>query len=132
MRGVAAILMLAVFIRHESIYWLASASGFSPQAVNYMMTGAFEAILGGIIIALVWGYKETIWRNLAIAAMAIAVLEGLQITGCRLLVADIRKVPAGSNLCDYLVGFPLGHVMFAIYLLIICTMVGRAIRNNKL
>lgn len=122
--------MLGVFLRHESVYWLADATGYSRSAVFYMLGGAWESLLCGVLLVIGAAMKPSLWRDLMIAAMAIGVIEGLQITACRAFVGNnIAAVPRGVNLCDYLVGFPLGHVMFAAYLIAVCYVIGRSIRR---
>jgi hypothetical protein len=62
--------------------------------------------------------------------MWIGILEGAQISTCRLLTTDISQVPKGANLCDHLTGLPIGATMTALYLGIICWAIGKAWRKN--
>lgn len=130
MRAIAFALLLAVFIRHESAFWLADVTGFTPAAVNYILGGIYEMVLAAVITLGLLACKKNIWRDLGLAAMFIAFIEGGQIAGCRLLIADIRSVPANVNLCDHIVGFPLGHVMMTLYVLVIAWSVRGALRSS--
>lgn len=118
---IACTWLVAVFLRHSSAHWLAAASGYSPQAVNYMLGGALEVVAAAIITALLWAYTSA-WRNLALAGCWIAILEGTQTVGCRLAVTDITKVPRGVNLCEFATGLPVFPVMFTLYVAIIIWM----------
>ncbi len=120
MRAIAIILLLAVFIRHGSINWLADASGAEPWAVNYILGGAEEAALALMIAVLLLAYRAGIWRNLGLGACVISVIEGTQIAGCSLLISDIRDVPSGWSLCEYLAGFQFGMALVTAYLAIVC------------
>lgn len=119
-----------MFARHESVYWLADATGYSRSAMFYMLGGIWESTLCGVLLVIGMATKPSVWRDLMLAAMVIGILEGMQTFACRAAVKNIALVPRGTNLCDYLVGFPLGHVMFAVYLLIVCCILGRAIRDR--
>lgn len=127
---IAIILLVAVFMRHGSIYWLADLSGFPPGAVNVMLGGAFEIALAAVIAFLIFGYAPGIWRNLGLGACLIAAIEGAQITGCRAFVANIRLVPPKTDLCDYLVGFPIGRVIIGLELAIVCYALAAALRKG--
>lgn len=129
MKVIAFALLVGVFIRHSGHTWL-SGSGYSPAAVFYMLGGLWEALLCALGAALVYGARRTVWSGVALAALTIGALEGLQVTGCRLAIADIRAVPSGANLCDYATGLPVGAVAFSLYLIVIAWHVGRGI-NGK-
>lgn len=129
MKAIAIVLLFAVFVRHESAFWLADATGFNPRAMHYILGGAYEVVLAAVISFMLFACARTVWRDLGIAAMVIAALEGAQIAACRALVTDIKSVPASVNLCDYLVGFPLGHVMMSLYTIIIVGSIANAVRS---
>lgn len=119
MKWIACLLLLGVTIRHNAANWLAESS-FTPAAWFYMLGGLWEATLCAVLLWVLLAAKDSVYRNLALAAMAIGILEGLQVTGCRLLVADISKVPRGTSLCDWVSGLPIGAAMVSTYVLIIC------------
>ena len=63
----------------------ADAFGYTPAAMAYMLSGVFEATLGGVIGLIVFAaVRGDVWRDLALWACGIAVAEGLMQTGCRL------------------------------------------------
>lgn len=129
MKFVAAFLLAAVFLRHGSIYWLADVTGFTPSAMSYVLGGIEEVMLGGVLSFLLWMYPASLWRNLAIGAAAIAMLEGAQIAGCRVAITNIADVPFKVSLCDYLFGVPIGAVMVTLYMLIVCYAIGSALKR---
>lgn len=129
MKLIAFALLVGVFLRHSGHHWLAS-DGYSPAAVFYMLGGLWEALLCAVGAAVAYGYRASIWRAVALSALVIGALEGLQVTGCRLAVSDIRAVPKGANLCDYATGLPVGAVAFSLYVIVIAWTVGRAMRGQ--
>ncbi len=120
MKWLGSILLVGVFIRHNTAW---SLPGYSPQAWFYILGGFWEMLLCLVILT-----KVT--EPLAIAAMWIGILEGAQVSVCRLLTSDITKVQ--GNLCDSLTGLPIGATMTALYLLIVCWAIGKEWRKNVL
>jgi len=60
------------------------------------------------------------------AAMWIGILEGAQVSACRLATTG----PIGKgNLCDNLTGLPIGATMTALYLGIVCWAIGKSWRS---
>ena len=61
-----------------------------------------------------------------LTAATIGIIEGLQTTGCRLAISDIRQVPRGVDYCEFVTGIPnIGHAIFAVYFLFVCYIIGR-------
>ena len=106
MRWLASILLIGVFARHNLAF---SLPGYSPAAWFYILGGMWEACL---CFSLMLFLKAP----LVLAALWIGILEGAQISTCRLLTADITQIPKGANLCDHLTGLPIGATMTALYL----------------
>src|SRR5437899_2034845 len=102
MRWLGPILLIAVFLRHDTSQWLPA---FSPAAWFYILGGFWEILLCAVILNAAPSIP------LLTAAMWIGILEGAQISTCRLLTADISQVPKGANLCDHLTGWPIGFLM---------------------
>lgn len=119
MKWIACLLLLGVTLRHNGANWLAESS-FTPAAWFYMLGGLWEVALCAVLMWVLLAAKFSIYRDLALFAMVIGILEGLQVTGCRLLVADISKVPRGASLCDWTTGLPIGATMVSAYVLILC------------
>jgi len=132
MKYVAALLLLGVFFRHSAHNWLAEGSNFSSAAWFYMLGGVWEFVLCGLIAAILSEIgKPNVWTRLAIAAAFIGMSEGLQTSICRAVTTNISTVPKSANLCDHAAGLPIGAVMFALYFLIICTILGRHYRERS-
>ena len=124
-------LLLGVFIRHYSAWWLAEGTYLSPQAMFYVLGGAWEAILCLALLGAVTLAKRSLWRYIAGVAMVVGALEGLQIAICRVAISDIRAVPTNINLCDYLTGLPLGATLAALYLIAIAYGASRYVRTAR-
>jgi len=116
-RPLAIVLLLGVFIAFDGANWLADGSRFTPAAMYYMLQGAWGALLAGCLFVAILAQKASLWRNLGLLAMGIGMLEGTQATVCRLAVKDIGAVPRGTNLCDFVTGWPLGAAMTTIYMM---------------
>lgn len=127
MRWLACALLLAVSMRHNSAFWVADMLQTTPAAVSYVMGGLLEVILGLAIASLLLTFAASVWRNLALVAAAIAVIEGSQMAVCRVLITDIRQLPPNTTLCDFVTGIPIGSVISTMYVLAVCFIVGREI-----
>lgn len=114
------ILLVGVFLRHDTSSWL---PGYTPAAWFYIMGGAWEILLCASILLFMPALP------LIQAAMWIGILEGSQISACRLLTKDYSAVPKWQNLCDHLTGLPIGATMTGLYLIIICIAIGKAWRK---
>jgi hypothetical protein len=112
MKFIPPFLLIAVFFNHYGSRWL--DIGFSKAATEFMLGGAFEAVLGGILI---WLLRAS---PIAIAAGIIMISEGAQMVGCRLMIHDIFAKPTNINLCDYAFNAPISAFTSALYLLILC------------
>lgn len=123
MKAIAVLLILGVFIRHVAVNWL--DLGLSTTALFYTFGGAWESILCLTILVLISAARESIWKSLIQFAMIVGSLEGAQIAVCRPFVHDLSKVPAGVDLCDYLLGFPFGKAVMVFYFLVLIWIVGR-------
>lgn len=126
MRVIAALLVIGVFLRHNSAKWL--AGDFTPQAIFYMLGGVWEAILCATVLVFTAAMRPSIWRFVMQAAMVIGILEAVQMPVCRLMISDIRAVPPGMSLCDFVAGFPIGISIVAVYFLVIVWSIGRHVR----
>lgn len=121
MQALAAILLVGVFVRHFADKWFAQGSDFSATAWNYVLGGTWEVVLCTVLAFIVAGYRDTIWRAFALLAVTIGALEGAQTSTCRLAIQDIRAVPAGQDLCDFVTGAPVRIAMELIYLCAVVT-----------
>jgi hypothetical protein len=61
--------------------------------------------------------------------MWIGILEGAQVSVCRLATKDIDAVH-GQNLCDALTGWHVGAIMTGVYLFIVCMAIGKEWRKR--
>ena len=120
MKWLGPILLVGVFLRHDTSQWL---PGYSPGAWFYILGGAGEALLCAILLLF-------LRMPLAIVALWIWILESSQDSICRLLTTDISQVPRGSNLCDALIDLPIGATMTGLYLIVVCWAIGKEWRKN--
>ena len=120
-RWLGSILLVGVFLRHNSSF---SLPGYSPQAWFYILGGLWEVVLCFLLLRFI-----TI--PLGIAALWIGILEGAQVSVCRLATQDITQIPKSANLCDILSGLPIGATMTALYLGIVCWAIGKEWRKRE-
>jgi hypothetical protein len=116
MKWLGPILLVGVFVRHDTSSWL---PGYTPAAWFYILGGVWEMILCTVLLLF-------LRTPLAVAALWIGVLEGAQISACRLLTKDYSAVPKWQNLCDHLTGLPVGAIMTGLYLYIVCQAIGKS------
>jgi len=131
LRWIAIVLLVGVFIRHWTAWWLAQGTYLSPQAMFYILGGAWETVLCLVVLGALCMVEPSVWRYIAAAAMTVGALEGFQIAACRAVITDITVVPKSVNLCDYLIGLPLGFAMAALYLIAIAYGVGKYLRTVR-
>jgi hypothetical protein len=118
MRTIAIILLLAVLYRHSAHNWL--PKNFSPAAWFYINSGLFEALLCGVFLVVALECRRTVWTKVLALAMVIGVIEGLQMSVCRLGTKIIQP----GNLCDNMVGLPVGATFFSLYFIALCFIFG--------
>jgi len=114
MRALALALLLGVFLAHDSANLIAEGTKYSPAAVFYMLQGAWSAMLAACLLLFILNEHPSIWRRVAVAAMGIAIFEGLEIPVCRLLVDDIMNVPSRTTMCNYVTGLPVSQVTLSL------------------
>ena len=114
MKWLGSLLLVGVFVRHNTSMWL---PGYSPAAWFYVLGGLWEAVLCAVLLGFVRG-------PLAIVSLWIGITEGSQVAVCRLLTKDIDAVH-GQNLCDALLGFPLGPWLTGLYIILIAVVTAR-------
>lgn len=131
MRATAIILVVGVFLAHDGANWLSDGTRFSPAAMFYMLHGAWEAALSAGFLLILAIAKASIWRDLAIAALVISIIEGAQMVACRYAVTDINAVPRGTNLCDFSTGLPIGAVSLTMEVLALAWIIGSWVRNGN-
>jgi len=119
-RWLGLILLVGVFTRHDTAW---SLPGYSPQAWFYVLGGFWEMLLCLALLTMVTA-------PFAIAALWIGILEGAQLSACRLLTADISAAPKNANLCDHLTGLPIGATMTGLYVILVCMAIGKEWRRN--
>src|SRR5258706_10415826 len=119
MRWLGSLLLVGVFVRHDTSMWF---PGYTAAAWFYILGGLWEACLCAVLLS----FMST---PLATAALWIGLLEGLQVSVCRLVTNDIDAVH-GQNLCDALTGLPIVATMTARYLGIVCVAIGKEWKKN--
>ena len=119
MRWLSPILLIGVFLRHNTSHWL---PGYSPAAWFYVLGGLWEVALCASLLLF-------LRAPLAISALWIGILEGAQVSICRLATKDIDAVH-GQNLCDALTGLPIGATMTGLYVILVCWAIGKEWRKR--
>src|SRR5258706_188758 len=113
MRWLGPILLIGVFFRHDRSQWL---PGYSPGAWFYIAGGLWEILLCSSLLLTLPA------RQLSTVAMWIGILEGAQVSACRLATTG----PIGKgNLCDNLTGLPIGATMTGLYVILVCWAIGK-------
>lgn len=130
MKWLAAILVLAVFTRHNSAFWMAAALDTTPPAVSYVMGATLEVIAGGSMALLALAYASSLWRNLVIFAGIVMMSEGAQMVACRIAIPDIRALPPMTTLCDHVTGLPVAAVATTVYLFLLAYILGAEIARR--
>jgi hypothetical protein len=114
------VLIVAVFARHN-LAW--SLPGYSPQAWFYIMGGMLEILLCSTLLLMLPA------QALIRSAMWIGILEGAQVSACRL--ATTGPIGKDANLCDALTGWHVGAIMTGVYLFIVCMAIGKEWRKRE-
>lgn len=123
MKWISLVLIVGVFIAHDTANWLATPQ-FSPGRVFYMLQGAWSALLSAVLMLFISMQRQSVWRDLALVALGISIIEGMEMPVCMLAV-DSAKVPRGTNLCDYAAGFPIGYVIESLYFMAVVRILWR-------
>lgn len=117
----AILLIVLVSIRHNSSWWINDITGFPVRGVHYILGGLWESAL---CLAL-WIHLPKDAKPLGGLACIIGISEGMQMSICRLF-----GNPKG-NICDVLLGIPVGATLVSLYALFLCLYVGRNKMNNR-
>jgi len=117
---VAGVLLLAIAARHFGAASLAPMFGLPPQGMFHVLGGALEVVVCGVIGVLLLTQRPSRARRLAHSAVAVGMVEGAQIVGCRLAIPDLSLVPRGANLCDHVTGLPVSATVVSLYVVILC------------
>lgn len=128
MKALAVLLLVGLFMRHGSAGWIADLTNFPVKGIFYILGGYWEAILCAVILGFIALQDDGLWSRLAVLACLAGILEGLQMSICRTLTADISKVPEGVSLCANLTGLPLGLALFVCYFIAALWIVGKHAR----
>lgn len=129
MNWIGALLLILVALRHHTSQVLAQSLPISAPGIFYIQGGLWEALLCGVVAVFLWGQRVTIWRQMGLAAMAIGIIEGLQMSACRSLVVSMADVPKGVNICDHVTGKPVAATLMWLEIFMVCALLGR--KNAK-
>jgi hypothetical protein len=124
MRVVALILLGGVFIANDTANWLAERSHFSAAWLFYMLQGWWVLVLSCVLLVFILLQPPSIWKNISVFSLVVSMVEAGQIPLCRAAVDDIKNVPAGVDLCDYVTGVPIGAATTTLYAAILAWIVG--------
>lgn len=128
MKFLALVLLAAIFVRHDTAFWLAPRIGISPAGTFHLLGGALEVLLCAAVLVLLLTYRASIWLQLAQAAAVIGMVEGSMIAACR--IALQKPVPAGMTQCDFVTGLPIGAVVTTMEVLALCWIMGAWLRRG--
>jgi len=129
MKYLAILLLVGVVVRHNTAYEVASLTGISPPGAFYVLGGLWESILCAVVLIIAWQQRQTVYRSAILGAMAIGIIEGLQMSVCRACIKNMADVPKGVNICDYLTGFPVGATVASLYLIILIWILGKELKK---
>lgn len=129
MRWMALVLVVGVFVAHDGANWISSWSGVYPWAVFFMLQGGWTVVLAACVALFIYGAMPSLERSLALAALGIAMVEGIEIPACGLAVKDFTLIPRGVNTCDYVTGLPLGAVQICLEVFILAWLIGSYLRR---
>lgn len=121
MKWLAAILLVGVGLRHAGASWLAPMFGVSVPGTFYVLGGMWEALLCLTVMVLLSTQRRSPWRGLALGAMAVGFIEGALMAACRLASGiSLGSKPRDMNLCDWVIGVPIGPALLTTYVVILC------------
>lgn len=132
MRWIAIVLLLGVFIVHDTPQWIVEGTGYPRNWFFYGLIGAWTALLSAVTAPFFWEQPHSLWRSLALAALAISFIEGMEMPACLLALdpANVNRMPSGYSLCDYVVGFPIGKIIECLYFLAVLYILWRALATR--
>lgn len=128
-RWLWALLLILVALRHHTSQVLALSLPISAPGIFYIQGGLWEALLCGVIAAFLWNQEPSFWKRAGLAAMAVGIIEGLQMSVCRSLVVSMADVPKGVNICDHVTGKPVAATLMWLEIFMVCVLLGR--KNAK-
>lgn len=106
MKWLGPLLLLGVFIRHDTSQWL---PWLTPAEWFYVLGGLLEVLL---CLALLVFLRQP----LAVLALCVGIVEGTETAVCGAVLGH-ERAPPGVNECDYLIGWPLGAWQTGIFLI---------------
>ena len=121
MKAIAILLLLGVFLRHDTAFKIAELTGWSPSGVFYVEGALLEILLLGLLALFIW-YSRSAWRSLAIATCGVGMLEAAMMATCQMLIKS--RPPANMTQCDYVTGWPISAVTTTIYALLLAWLAG--------
>jgi len=113
LKYLAYILLIGVFIRHDTSRWISDLTGVRQAVIFYIQGGFWEATLGAVVWFLL--KEPSPYRDMAVMGCIFEISEGLQIGICRMFAEG-----GHGNVCDYWSGLPVGATLTALYAVNIC------------
>jgi hypothetical protein len=127
-RAIAVLLVLGVFLRHDTAFRIADATGWSPGGIFYVSGALWEILLCALVLFFIWNYRASLWRSLGLAAMGIGIAEAAMSAACQMAITG--RPPPNTTQCDFVTGLPVFAVTFAVEMAVLFWIVGRAWRKN--
>jgi len=122
-KGIAAALLLGVFLRHATAFKIAQLTGWSAAGVFYVQGAALEILLLVLLFLFISEARSSVWRDLGITAVGIGIVEASLVAGCQMVITS--RPPEGVTQCDHMTGLPVGAALGLIYVAILAWVAGR-------
>jgi hypothetical protein len=121
-RAIAILLLLGVFLRHDTAFNVSDATGWTPGGVFYVSGALWEMLLCALLLFLIWNYRSSVWRHLGIAAGFIGIFEAAMMGACQMAITT--RPPPNTFQCDHVTGLPIFLITLAIEAVVLLVIVG--------
>jgi hypothetical protein len=121
-RAIAVLLVLGVFLRHDTAFKVADMTGWSPGGVFYVSGALWEIVLCALLLFFIWNYRASLWRSLGIAAAFIGMAEASMMATCQMAITG--RPPPNTTQCDFVTGLPVFAVTFAVEMAVLFWIIG--------
>lgn len=122
MRAIAVLLVVGVFLRHDTPFRIAAMTGWTPGGIFYVAGAMWEALLCALLLFFIWNYRASIWRSLGIAAAFIGIAEAAMSAACQMTITS--QPPPNTFQCDHVTGLPVFLFTFIVEVAVLFGIVG--------
>jgi len=121
-RVLATLLLLGVFLRHDTAFTVAEWTGWTPSGVFYVQGALWELVLCGVLAFIFLEANRSLWRSLALAACAIGMIEAALVGGCQMVI--VGHPPPQMTQCDFVSGLPIFAISMLVELVAVAIIIG--------